>query len=172
MVDFSSHNIKIRLYEEKTDYEGVEALLRRHGFLDISRDHFKGLALVAVNGNEIVGFVWALVGESDIAYGDYLATDRLEGDTMKPNLVSCLLVPTFFQHLLDLGIKNYKLFTMNQDRFVSDEYLNRTYTRYGADCLGRQLVYSGYVPKIVRTIRENLPKDRPDGQDIIKSTLR
>lgn len=173
MVDFNTRDIKIRFYEEKTDYERVDALLRRHGFQDISRDHLNGLALVAENGDKVVGFVWALVGESNVAYVDYLVAERIEGDTLKPNLVCCLLLPTFVLTLGELGIESFKMITVNQDRFVDETHLREFYEKYGAKYLGRQNVYQANCEKAIELAKAKLPiKEDLNGETIFKSALR
>jgi len=95
--------MRIRDYDEK-DFQQVVYLLKECGVdPPYEPDEIKGLCLVADDGQEVCGVVYALVGPSSKAYGDFLAIrEDLRGSRLYFRLLT-----TMEARLKELGVKRY-----------------------------------------------------------------
>ena len=95
--------MKIRDYDD-SDFPQVVRLLKECGVdPPYEPDEIKGLCLVAEDEAGICGCVYALVGQSSKAYGDFLA---IRSDLRGSRLYFRLLT-TLEERLKELGVKRY-----------------------------------------------------------------
>ena len=88
-----------------TDYqEVVELLIRSEVEPPVEPSDLSGPGIVAIAKEGIVGFIWALVGQSTQAHIDYLVADK------KYPLIGWTLVKVMDKILKDLGIRRYTFY--------------------------------------------------------------
>ena len=106
--------MQIRPFEKKDYLEVCDLLISRHVEPPHEISDLNGICFVAVENDEIVGVIWALVGKSTQAHVDYVAVKE-EGVKIGSQLLIRL-----DSELKKLGIKRYTFYIEEHSKRMLD----------------------------------------------------